>query len=67
MLPFILHEGQLRNEIVVEAFKKIIFIFAFANFLSFLLFSDFPCGLSGKEPACNAGDLGFNLWVRKIP
>ena len=23
--------------------------------------------LSGKESACNAGDLGFHSWVGKIP
>ena len=30
---------------------------------------DFPGGASGKEPACNAGDMryGFNPWVGKIP
>ena len=30
---------------------------------------DFPGGASGKEPACNAGDMryGFNPWVEKIP
>ena len=27
----------------------------------------FPCGSAGKESDCNAGDLGFNPWVRKIP
>ena len=26
-----------------------------------------PGGSDGKESACNAGDRGFNLWVRKIP
>ena len=26
-----------------------------------------PCGSAGKESACNAGDLGFNPWVGKIP
>ena len=28
---------------------------------------DFPGGSDGKEPACNAGGLGFDPWVRKIP
>jgi len=27
----------------------------------------FPWGAEGKESACNAGDIGFNPWVRKIP
>ena len=27
----------------------------------------FPVGSEGKESACNAGNLAFNLWVRKIP
>ena len=27
----------------------------------------FPCGSAGKESACNAGDLGFDPWVGKIP
>ena len=30
----------------------------------------FPCGVSGKEPACQCRRpkrLGFNPWVRKIP
>ena len=28
---------------------------------------DFPGGSDGKESACNAGGLGFDPWVRKIP
>ena len=34
-----------------------------------MLILDFPGGVSGKEPACNAGDTrdGFDPWVRKIP
>ena len=28
--------------------------------------SGFPGGSDGKESACDAGDLGFNDWVRKI-
>ena len=27
----------------------------------------FPDGSGGKESACNAGDLRFDSWVRKIP
>jgi len=27
----------------------------------------FPGGSDGKESACNAGDPGFNPWVRKNP
>ena len=27
----------------------------------------FPPSSVGKESACNAGDLGFNSWVGKIP
>ena len=27
----------------------------------------FPGGSAGKESACNAGDLGPDLWVGKIP
>ena len=27
----------------------------------------FPGGSGGKESACNAGDLRFDSWVRKIP
>ena len=27
----------------------------------------FPGGSDGKEPACSAGDPGFDLWVRKYP
>ena len=27
----------------------------------------FPSGSDGKESACNAGDPGFDPWVRKIP
>ena len=27
----------------------------------------FKGGLDGKEPTCNAGDPGFDPWVRKIP
>ena len=27
----------------------------------------FPDSSDGKESACNAGDPGFNPWVRKIP
>ena len=27
----------------------------------------FKGGSDGKEPACNAGDPGFDPWVRKIP
>ena len=36
---------------------------------SLMLILDFPGGVSGKEPACNAGDIrdGFDPWVRKIP
>ena len=30
------------------------------------VFLGFPCGLAGKEPTCNAGDLG-STWVRKSP
>ena len=26
-----------------------------------------PGGSDGKESACNVGDTGLNLWVRKIP
>ena len=26
-----------------------------------------PCGSAGKESACNAGDLGLDPWVGKIP
>ena len=26
-----------------------------------------PCWLSRKESACNAGDVGFDPWVGKIP
>ena len=29
--------------------------------------NNFPGGSEGKESAFNSGDLGFNLWVRKIP
>ena len=29
--------------------------------------SGFPGGSAGKESACNAGDPGFDSWVRKIP
>ena len=28
---------------------------------------DFPSSSDGKESACNAGDLGLNPWVGKIP
>ena len=27
----------------------------------------FPGGSNGKESACNAGDQGFDPWIRKIP
>ena len=27
----------------------------------------FPLWLSGKESACNVGDIRFDPWVRKIP
>ena len=27
----------------------------------------FPGGSDGEESACNAGDLGFDPWIRKIP
>ena len=27
----------------------------------------FPGGSDGKASACNAGDLGFDPWVEKIP
>ena len=27
----------------------------------------FPSGSDGKESACNAGDLGFDPWIGKIP
>ena len=27
----------------------------------------FPGGSDSKESACNAGDLGFDPWFRKIP
>ena len=27
----------------------------------------FPGGSDGKESSCNAGDLGFDPWVGKIP
>ena len=27
----------------------------------------FPGGSDGKESACNAGELGFDPWVGKIP
>ena len=30
------------------------------------VYKGFPCGSAGKEP-CNAGDLGFDPWVGKIP
>ena len=32
-----------------------------------IIFSGFPGGSDGKESTCNVGDLGFNLWVGKIP
>ena len=28
---------------------------------------ELPCWLNGKESACNAGDVGFDPWVGKIP
>ena len=32
------------------------------------VFLGFPCGLAGKESACNLGDLGWeDPWVGKIP
>ena len=31
------------------------------------VFMDFPGGSDGKDSACNAGALGFNPWVGKIP
>ena len=30
-------------------------------------FLAFPGGSAGKESTCNAGDLGFDPWVGKIP
>ena len=30
-------------------------------------FMGFPGGSDGKKSACNAGDPGFDPWVRKIP
>ena len=32
-----------------------------------MLRAAFKGGSDGKEPACNAGDPGFDPWVRKIP
>ena len=32
-----------------------------------VLHMGFPGGSAGKESACNVGDLGFDLWVGKIP
>ena len=32
-----------------------------------LIFKGFPGGSEDKASACNAGDLGFNPWVGKIP
>ena len=31
------------------------------------VYTDFPDGTSGKEPACQCRRCGFNPWVRKIP
>ena len=31
------------------------------------VFLDFPCDSAGKESACNAGNLGLDPWVGKIP
>ena len=31
------------------------------------VYTDFPDGTSGKEPACQCRRRGFNPWVRKIP
>ena len=32
-----------------------------------LVFLDFPCGLAGKEPACNVGDLGSIPGLERFP
>ena len=41
------------------------------NFYLFIFFEggegDFPGGSDGEESACNAGDVSFDPWVRKIP
>ena len=45
-------------------------LFFFLNLVWQLAFSWvfwLPCGSAGKESACNAGDLGFDPWVGKIP
>jgi len=34
---------------------------------SLSLFTGFPGSSAGKESACDAGDLGLEPWVRKIP
>ena len=51
-----LDTGILTFERIGRCFKVVI-----------LNISGFPHGLDGKESACNAGDPGFDPWVRKIP
>ena len=37
------------------------------DFLGSMALTGLPWRLSGKENACNAGDLGFDPWVGKTP
>ena len=43
------------------------YLFEVDMIIYIVLHMGFPGGSAGKESACNVGDLGFDLWVGKIP
>ena len=53
------HEQTLLNIPDSQLSERLLFLFVSACPLSsFSFLQGFPCGSSGKESACNAGDLG---------
>ena len=48
--------------------KRFLSIFKLSKIINlFKATVGFPGGSDSKESACNAGDLGFDPWVRKTP
>ena len=39
----------------------------FCNMSPIVIYGKFLGGSAGKDSVCNAGDLGFDPWVGKIP
>ena len=64
--------NKIKHELILEERNVIFYYFVWVNSLGYMLFDvwyglkeGFPGSLTGKESACNAGDL--DSWVRKIP